>query len=413
MATQHKISEAFSEILELTNESKKKLDEVFSEINTSEFKCPHIIVEGLDDDHCDEITSELIEFIVAKEEVRECNFSKREKAGDVAAHLTNLNELDLIIVRNVNNLTKSVRDIFYEALNTFSLDLTVGDGAAARNVKIELAKFTAILIGNNIKNLDAIVGGSVILQFTKTSGTLYEITIKNRGLKAEKKLRVSEIYKKIEEDEEEQMQATEAIIKKNKELEKFIPTEQVGTHLSLAQQKIRDQALEDAGSDAFWGFIGWSIALIIIIAIGTISVLGPSVNSEIKLVAIACLSSISVFLYWKYRYEARKLAKMSEQAAALRCSVCSQPFSIEKTSSSSSLITAIPRTEQKASNGILHDGSNTEGRRYSEITTTTWVEETYKVTNYFQCVSCSDQYSRTHNEQRTRDRNSSTVKKFY
>ena len=66
------------------------------------------------------------------------------KAGDLAAQLTNLEERDVLFIDEIHRLNPSVEEILYPAMEDFQLDLIIGEGPAARSVKIELAKFTLI-----------------------------------------------------------------------------------------------------------------------------------------------------------------------------------------------------------------------------------------------------------------------------
>jgi Holliday junction DNA helicase RuvB len=66
------------------------------------------------------------------------------KAGDLAALLTNLEERDVLFIDEIHRLNPAVEEILYPAMEDFQLDLIIGEGPAARSVKIELAKFTLI-----------------------------------------------------------------------------------------------------------------------------------------------------------------------------------------------------------------------------------------------------------------------------
>ena len=66
------------------------------------------------------------------------------KAGDLAALLTNLEERDVLFIDEIHRLSPAVEEILYPALEDFRLDLIIGEGPAARSVKIELAPFTLI-----------------------------------------------------------------------------------------------------------------------------------------------------------------------------------------------------------------------------------------------------------------------------
>ena len=66
------------------------------------------------------------------------------KAGDLAALLTNLEERDVWFIDEIHRLSPAVEEILYPAMEDYQLDLIIGEGPAARSVKIDLAKFTLI-----------------------------------------------------------------------------------------------------------------------------------------------------------------------------------------------------------------------------------------------------------------------------
>jgi holliday junction DNA helicase RuvB len=66
------------------------------------------------------------------------------KAGDLAALLTNLEERDVLFIDEIHRLNPTVEEILYPAMEDFQLDLIIGEGPAARSVKIDLAKFTLV-----------------------------------------------------------------------------------------------------------------------------------------------------------------------------------------------------------------------------------------------------------------------------
>jgi Holliday junction DNA helicase RuvB len=66
------------------------------------------------------------------------------KAGDLAALLTNLEERDVLFIDEIHRLNPAVEEILYPAMEDFQLDLIIGQGPAARSVKIDLANFTLI-----------------------------------------------------------------------------------------------------------------------------------------------------------------------------------------------------------------------------------------------------------------------------
>ena len=66
------------------------------------------------------------------------------KAGDLAAILTNLEERDVLFIDEIHRLNPAVEEVLYPAMEDFQLDLIIGEGPAARSVKIDLAKFTLV-----------------------------------------------------------------------------------------------------------------------------------------------------------------------------------------------------------------------------------------------------------------------------
>ncbi len=66
------------------------------------------------------------------------------KAGDLAALLTNLEERDVLFIDEIHRLSPAVEEVLYPAMEDFQLDLIIGEGPAARSVKIELSKFTLV-----------------------------------------------------------------------------------------------------------------------------------------------------------------------------------------------------------------------------------------------------------------------------
>ncbi|MBQ7408924.1 MAG: Holliday junction branch migration DNA helicase RuvB [Clostridia bacterium] len=67
-----------------------------------------------------------------------------EKAGDLAAILTNLNEGDVLFIDEIHRLNHTVEEILYPAMEDYSLDIIIGKGPSARTVQIPLKKFTLI-----------------------------------------------------------------------------------------------------------------------------------------------------------------------------------------------------------------------------------------------------------------------------
>ena len=66
------------------------------------------------------------------------------KAGDLAALLTNLEERDVLFIDEIHRLNPAVEEILYPAMEDYQLDLIIGEGPAARSVKIDLVRFTLV-----------------------------------------------------------------------------------------------------------------------------------------------------------------------------------------------------------------------------------------------------------------------------
>ncbi len=67
-----------------------------------------------------------------------------ERAGDLAAILTNLNENDVLFIDEIHRLNRSVEEILYSAMEDYALDIIIGKGPSARSIRLDLAKFTLI-----------------------------------------------------------------------------------------------------------------------------------------------------------------------------------------------------------------------------------------------------------------------------
>ena len=81
------------------------------------------------------------------------------KSGDLAAILTNLQEGDILFIDEIHRLNKTVEEVLYSAMEDYKLDIIIGEGPAARAIKIDLPKFTLVgattrvgLIANPLKD---------------------------------------------------------------------------------------------------------------------------------------------------------------------------------------------------------------------------------------------------------------------
>ena len=67
-----------------------------------------------------------------------------EKAGDLAAILTNLKEGDMLFIDEIHRLNKTIEEILYPAMEEYALDIIIGKGPAARTLRLDLPRFTII-----------------------------------------------------------------------------------------------------------------------------------------------------------------------------------------------------------------------------------------------------------------------------
>ncbi|KEY91626.1 Holliday junction ATP-dependent DNA helicase [Candidatus Photodesmus blepharus] len=67
-----------------------------------------------------------------------------EKAGDLAALLTNLEKNDVLFIDEIHRLAPTVEEVLYSAMEDYRLDIMIGEGATARSIKIDLPPFTLI-----------------------------------------------------------------------------------------------------------------------------------------------------------------------------------------------------------------------------------------------------------------------------
>ena len=67
-----------------------------------------------------------------------------EKAGDIAALMTNLEPGDVLFIDEIHRLSPIVEEILYPAMEDYQLDIMIGEGPAARSIKLELPPFTLV-----------------------------------------------------------------------------------------------------------------------------------------------------------------------------------------------------------------------------------------------------------------------------
>jgi len=67
-----------------------------------------------------------------------------EKAGDLAAILTNLSQNDILFIDEIHRMSRTVEEILYPAMEDFALDIIIGKGPSAKSIRLDLPKFTLI-----------------------------------------------------------------------------------------------------------------------------------------------------------------------------------------------------------------------------------------------------------------------------
>lgn len=67
-----------------------------------------------------------------------------ERAGDLAAILTNLKDNDVLFIDEIHRLNMSVEEVLYSAMEDYALDIIIGKGPSARSIRLDIAKFTLI-----------------------------------------------------------------------------------------------------------------------------------------------------------------------------------------------------------------------------------------------------------------------------
>ena len=117
-----------------------------------------------------------------------------EKAGDLAAILTNLEPHDVLFIDEIHRLPTIVEEILYPALEDFQLDIIIGDGPAARTIKIDLPPFTLVgattragMLTNPLRDRFGIIlrlefyNTTELTEVVKRSANLLNLQISNDG----------------------------------------------------------------------------------------------------------------------------------------------------------------------------------------------------------------------------------------
>ena len=96
--------------------------------------------------------------IIAKEmgvNIRVTSGPAIERAGDLAAILTNLGEGDILFIDEIHRLHKTIEEVLYPAMEDFALDVVVGKGPGARTLRLDLPKFTVVGATTRVSMLSA------------------------------------------------------------------------------------------------------------------------------------------------------------------------------------------------------------------------------------------------------------------
>ena len=117
-----------------------------------------------------------------------------EKAGDLAAILTNLSEHDILFIDEIHRMSRTVEEILYPAMEDYSLDIIIGKGPAAKSIRIDLPKFTLIGATTRVGLLSAplrdrfgvisrleLYSTEELTQIVKRSAGLLDVVIDDEG----------------------------------------------------------------------------------------------------------------------------------------------------------------------------------------------------------------------------------------
>src|SRR5881394_2329976 len=135
--------------------------------------------------------------IIAREmgvNLRQTSGPVLERAGDLAALLTNLEPNDVLFIDEIHRLSPVVEEILYPALEDFQLDIMIGEGPAARSIKLDLPPFTlagattrAGMLTNPLRDRFGIVArlefytAEELTRIVRRSAKLLEVQIEDHG----------------------------------------------------------------------------------------------------------------------------------------------------------------------------------------------------------------------------------------
>ena len=121
------------------------------------------------------------------EPVRTVTLNGLLKPGDLAAVLTNLKDNSLVVFETTGNMKKEVHEILSQALESFTLPVTIGKGPLARSIQVDVPAFTAIFIVKKIDDIPSDFIGSIssIIELTFTKEDLLEYQIRETAARNE------------------------------------------------------------------------------------------------------------------------------------------------------------------------------------------------------------------------------------
>lgn len=121
---------------------KENLDVFMAAANQRKEPIEHVLLHGGPG-----LGKTTLAYIIAKEmnaNIRITSGPAIEKAGDLAAILTNMTEGDILFIDEIHRLNKTIEEIMYPAMEDYALDIIVGKGPGARTLRLDLPKFTII-----------------------------------------------------------------------------------------------------------------------------------------------------------------------------------------------------------------------------------------------------------------------------
>lgn len=108
-----------------------------------------------------------------------------ERAGDLAALLTNLSDMDVLFIDEIHRLTRSVEEILYPAMEDYAIDIVIGKGASSKSIRLDLPKFTLIGATTRVGLLSSPLRerfGMLCPMKFYTEGELSEIIVRSAGI---------------------------------------------------------------------------------------------------------------------------------------------------------------------------------------------------------------------------------------